>query len=140
MANQFSKTDQRRITFLSLLSSAASMAAAGDMLPGDTYSQAGDWLAQMEDDGFFEAEVRSERPPTRRPSSGRSAGSRRPASSSRQSSGGNGGFSGNMRDPSGPPTDKQVAKVFSLTQDYTEDELYDMTKADVSALIEDLLS
>ena len=44
-----------------------------------------------------------------------------------------------MRDPDGPPTEKQVGKVMFETDDYTEDDLYDMTKQQVSDIIEDLV-
>ena len=69
----FTRTEQRRITFLSLLSSASAVAAAEG---GDAYGQASTWLVQMEEDGFFEEE-RAPARPTRAPS-GRSD---RPASS-----------------------------------------------------------
>ncbi len=45
-----------------------------------------------------------------------------------------------MRDPDGPPTDKQVATVLKNTDDYTEDEVWDMTKEKVSNLIDDLFN
>ena len=45
-----------------------------------------------------------------------------------------------MRDPGGPPTEKQVATVLKNTDDYTEDEVWDMSKEDVSNLIEDLFN
>lgn len=131
MAQEFSVTDQKRITFLSLLSSAATLDVSGE----DPYELAGAWLEQMEKDGFFEES---------RPTQQRSEPSARRGSSSRQSSGGNrgrnggGGFSGNMQNPDGPPSDKQVNFLLTLTDEYSRREIEDMTKADVSALIEDL--
>lgn len=125
-----SETDQKRITFLSLLSSAVS-------LDGDPYQQATSWLSDMEDDGFFERGGPA-------PTSGRRQTSSRQASPSRsQTRGGGGGYdkpySGQpLRDPGGEPTDRQVAKVFTLTKDYSEDELYSMTKQEVSDLIANL--
>ena len=44
-----------------------------------------------------------------------------------------------MRDPDGPPTDPQVKKVLYESNDYDEDDLYDMTKQQVSDIIEDLV-
>jgi hypothetical protein len=43
-----------------------------------------------------------------------------------------------MRDPDGPPTDKQVDFLLQLTDDYTVTEASNMTKKEVSELIEDL--
>jgi len=119
----------KRITFLSLLSSASQYE--------EPYDQATLWLAQMQDEGFFE-----EARPTSAPSTGRSTPSRRQASSTpsqtRGRDAGNGGYSGNMRDPDGPPTEKQVGFVLDKTDDYTEADLYSMTKQEVSDLISDL--
>jgi hypothetical protein len=128
---QFSKTDQRRITFLSLLSSAATFDQNEDV---DPYLNAQNWLERMEDDGFFE-----EYPA--RPTSAPRGRSDRPASRGQSSSRGRDqarGNGGGMRDPDGPPSEKQVAFLLRLTEDYTEDEVYDMTKKEVSDLIEDL--
>lgn len=123
MAQQFSKTDQKRISFLSVFAT----------LEGD-YDQSLQVIEQMESDGFFDQGNSSSR------SSGRSGRSSGRASSSRSSNRGrSGGFDGKMKDPDGPPTDAQVRKVLSLTDDYGEDELYDMSKQDVSNLIQDLL-
>jgi hypothetical protein len=138
MAQQFSRTDQRRITFLSLLSSAATATQDQDL----SYGLAIDWLGRMEEDGFFEAETA--RPifeaETARPTQQRSARSARPASRGQSSSRGRDQARGNggMRDPDGPPSEKQVAFLLRLTEDYTQDEVYDMTKKEVSDLIEDL--
>jgi hypothetical protein len=44
-----------------------------------------------------------------------------------------------MQNPNGPPTEKQVGKLLSLTNDYTEDEIWDMNKKEVSDLISDLV-
>ena len=37
-----------------------------------------------------------------------------------------------------PPTEKQVDAILNFTDEYDEDELFDMTKEEVSNLIEDL--
>ena len=126
---QFTKTEVRRITFLSLLNSAVH---TGD---DDPYEYAQQWLARMESDGFFDEEVGSSRPTQR--SGGRNGYSNGRGSSGRSSRSGN-NRGGGMRDPDGPPSDKQVAFVLKLTDEYSEDELYDMTKKQVSDLIEDL--
>lgn len=128
-----SKTEVKRISFLSLLNSAAIAT------PDNAYDTATDWLAQMEEDGFMAEEAGSSRPT--RGSGSRSGTSNGRGSGSRSSrSGGRSGGGGQMRDPDGPPTDKQVRLVLGRTDDYSEDELYDMTKAEVSDLIEDLLN
>lgn len=131
----FTKTETRRITFLSLLSSASNVKFE------DAYSQAKTWLEDMEEDGFFTEEVSN--PSSSRPS----GGSARPASPSRSGNPGRGpsvprggGYSGGMRDPDGPPSDKQVQTVLKNTSDYTRDELFEMTKQEVSNLIDDLFS
>lgn len=127
---QFTKTEVRRISFLSLLGSAAEVCSD----PDEAYGMAQDWLKQMEDDGFFDQEVGGSRPTQR--SGGRNGYSNGRGSSGRSSRSGNRG--GGMRDPDGPPSDKQVAFVLKLTDEYSEDDLYDMTKKQVSDLIEDL--
>lgn len=141
MAN-FSKTDTRRITFLSLLGSSATVGAQNGESPGGVYDDAKHWLTQMERDGFFDEEVGSgnER------SSGRSGGSGQRGSSSRSGSRGrdrarqsNGGGQG-MRDPDGPPTDKQVAALLKHSNDYTEDEAWELTKQEVSDILDDLFA
>lgn len=65
MAQQFSETDIKRITFLSLINAAAS---AG---PDSAYETATEWLIEMEKDGYFEdAPKASPKPkPTLKPSS-----------------------------------------------------------------------
>lgn len=131
-----SKTEVKRISFLSLLNSAAIWEASRLESQGP-YEIAQDWLAQMEDDGFMAEEAGASRPT--RGSGGRNGTSSGRGSSSRSSNRGGGG-SGGMRDPNGPPTDKQVNLVLSRSDDYTEDDLYDMTKKEVSDLIEDLLN
>lgn len=125
---EMDKKTQERISFLSLLSSAANFA-------DDPYDQAKEWLAQMQEDGFFSGggSPRSSKP------SGRSGGRGSSSRSSGNSRGGNSG-GGGMRNPNGPPTDKQVAKVLSLTDEYSEDELYDFSKSEISDLIDDLLN
>jgi len=130
------KTTQRRISFLSLLSSAASFEGAGE----NPYTLATDWLAAMEDDGFFEAAPAAR--PTQRSSSAPNRPSPRQGSGSQSSSRGrdnnSGTFSGNLRDPDGPPTEKQVFALLKLTDDYHEDDVWEMTKQQVSDLISDL--
>ena len=136
MAQQFSKTDQRRITFLSLLSSAVTLMAGGAL--ESPYAQASEWLASMEDDGFFEVE----RPTPARTNgqnrtSGRSASPSRP--SNRGRNGGNTPYSGQpLRDPDGPPSEAQVNTILKLTDDYSFDEAWRLTKQQASDLISDL--
>jgi hypothetical protein len=115
---------------LSLLSS-ASIA----LNPEDAYAQAGAWLLQMDDDGFFASD----------PTPQRSERSARPASSSRPSNSGSRGrdnsrqpFTGQMQNPDGPPSDKQVDFLLTLTDDYGRGEVKAMTKQQVSDLIQDL--
>lgn len=120
---ELTQTTQKRITFLSVFQT----------LEGDYDASIG-IVEQLEADGFFDSGKSSSR------SSGRSERSGGRASSSRPSNRGGGGNSGGMRDPDGPPTDKQVATVLKNTDDYTEDEVYDMTKVDVSNLIDDLFN
>jgi hypothetical protein len=131
MAQQFSITDQKRITLLSLVSSAATL--GGDDLEG-VYGEAKGVLALLEKDGFFEGNGST---PSSQPSrtSGRQGSSSRNGNRGRDRQGGGGG----MKDPQGPPTDKQVAFLLKQTNDYTEDEVYDMTKQEVSNLIDDLV-
>jgi hypothetical protein len=135
MAGQFSITDQKRITFLSLLSSAVQTVEYDlDSTPQEqAYLFAKAWFAQMEDDGFFEGNASA---PSSKPSrtSGRQGSSSRNGNRGRDRQGG-----GGMKDPDGPPTDKQVAFLLKQTNDYTEDEVYDMTKKEVSDLIDDLV-
>jgi hypothetical protein len=124
---ELSRTDQRRITFLSLLSSASI-----SLSPEDAYAQASEWLVALENDGLFESN----------PTPQRSERSARPASSSRPSSRGRderkAPFTGQMQNPGGPPTEKQVDLLLDLTEDYTEREIKAMTKQQVSDLISDL--
>ncbi len=117
----FSPADKKRITFLSVFAT----------LEGD-FDDAHGVIEQLEEVGYFDA-------PKGRPSRGRNERSSGRGSSSR-SSNRSGGGGGGMRDPDGPPTDKQVATVLKNTDDYTEDEIWDMTKEDVSNLIEDLFN
>ena len=131
MAGQCSITDQKRITLLSLTSSAATLGGA-DL--AETYAEAKGVLDLMEKDGFFEG---NESTPSAKPSrtSGRQGSSSRNGNRGRDRQGGGGG----MKDPDGPPTDKQVAFLLKQTNDYTEDEVWDMTKKEVSDLIDDLV-
>ena len=131
-------TTQRRITFLSLLSSASTYLSAEDA-QGEPYERAIFWLSEMVRDNFFEAEAPAPRP-TSPPSSGPRPTFRRPASPSRPPTRGrdNQPFTGQLRDPDGPPTDKQVAAALKLTDEYSEDDLYSFTKQQVSDLISDL--
>ena len=127
----FTKTETRRITFLSLLSSASTAGAGTDT---DVYGQAKDWLEEMEADGFFEEE-RAPARPTRAPS-GRSD---RPASRSQSSrNGSRGGDFKGFRNPDAPATEKQIAAAIRLGADYSEDELADFTMQEISDLMNDL--
>ena len=131
MAGQFSKVDQRRITFLSLLSSASNF--GNDV---DVYQLANEWLGRMEEDGFFEeaAPQRSSRPtPAPR---GRSD---RPASRGQSSRSGSGEFKG-FRNPDAPATERQIAAAIKLGADYSEDELADFSMQEISDLMNDLKS
>ncbi len=117
----FTKADQKRVTFLSIYKT----------LEGD-YDEATSVVKRLEEDGFFDKGKSGGR------SSGRNGRSDKRGSGSSRGKGGGGG---GMRDPDGPPTDKQVATVLKNTDDYTEDELYDdMTKKEVSELIDDLFN
>jgi len=118
---ELTPTTQKRITFLSVF----------DTLEGD-YDESISIVEKLEEDGFFDKGKSASR------SSGRSERSDRRGSSSKSSNRGGGG--GGMRDPDGPPTDKQVDTVLKNTDDYTEDELYDMSKQEVSNLIDDLFN
>ena len=133
-------TTQRRITFLSLLSSAATAGATPGIIDQDAvYHTAQDWLERMEEDGFFKEAPASR--PTQRSSSAPRPASPRQDSPSRPSNRGrdnNTPFTGQLRDPDGPPTDKQVAAALKLTDEYSEDDLYSFTKQQVSDLISDL--
>lgn len=143
--SQFSKTDQRRITFLSLLSSAATILAQVERGEDNAYELASQWLATMEADGFF-GSPRWSGPGAdeARPTQQRSERSARPASNGRSSNSGSRGRDqarGNgqgMRDPDGPPTKPQVDFLLKLTDDYTREDIEDMSKKEVSELIEDL--
>ena len=116
-------TTQRRITFLSVF----------DTLEGD-YDASLETVDRLDEDGFF-AEGKS---PSR--SSGRSERSGGRGSGGRKSGGrGRGRDQQQMRDPDGPPTEKQVGKVMFESDDYDEDALYDMSKQEVSDIIEDLV-
>ena len=146
MAGQFSKTDQRRITFLSLLSSASTAVSNADVVDAnDVYAIATNWLSDMEGDSrFFDQEAQIMSRPTSPSSSGPRPASPRPASPSRPPTRGRDGgnktpYSGQpLRDPDGPPTDAQVATALKLTDEYSEDDLYSFTKQQVSDLISDL--
>ncbi len=122
---EMTPTTQKRITFLSVF----------DTLEGDYDASIG-IVEQLEEDGFFDkgksrgrSSERSER------SGGRDSGSR---SSNRGGGRGRGG-GGKMRDPDGPPTQKQVDTVLKYgDDDFTEDELWDMSKEEISEIIEDM--
>ena len=116
----FSPQDKKRITFLSIFAT----------LDGD-YDATHAAVQQLEEDGYLSGKSEA-------PSRGRSERSGRRDSGSGRRSGGGG--SQKMRDPGGPPTEKQVATVLKNTDDYTEDEIWDMSKEDVSNIIEDLFN
>ena len=115
----FSPQDKKRITFLSIFAT----------LDGD-YDATHAAVQQLEEDGYLSGKSSA-------PSRGRSERSEREESKPRRRSGGGGQ---KMRDPGGPPTEKQVATVLKNTDDYTEDEIWDMSKEDVSNIIEDLFN
>ncbi len=117
----FSPQDKRRMTFLNIFAT----------LDGD-YDAAHKVVEQLEEDGYLGGKSEA-------PSRGRSGRSEKRDSGSRRSNRGSGG-GGNMRDPGGPPTEKQVATVLKNTDEYTEDEVWDMSKEDVSNIIEDLFN
>ena len=123
----FTKTEQRRITFLSLLSSAVQLAESNN----DAYTIAGNWLKDMEEDGFFEEERTSNPTPQR---SGRSD---RPAFRG-QSSRSSDRPSRGPRDASAPASEKQVNFALRLGADYSREELEEMTMGEIGGLIEDL--
>lgn len=130
----FSKTDQNRITFLSLLSSAVQFS-------DEPYQQALDWLQDMNGDGFFEEEVSA--PSSSRPersSAGRGSSTKSGSRGRDRARGGgsNGGFT--IKDPSAPATKAQIGKLLSLTEDYTWEEAEEFTKGEISAVIDELVS
>jgi hypothetical protein len=114
---QLSKTDQKRISFLSIYAT----------LDGD-YDASLEVLEQMDKDGLFDSGNSSGRSSGR---SGRSGGRGSGSKSSKRSSGG-----GN---PQGEPTQKQVDFAIRLgaLDDYSEDDLWEMTRGELSNLIED---
>ncbi len=122
---EWTPATQKRVTFLSVF----------ETLEGDYDASVG-IVEQLEEDGFFDkgksrgrSSERSER------SGGRDSGSR---SSNRGGGRGRGG-GGKMRDPDGPPTQKQVDTVLKYgDDDFTEDELWDMSKEEISEIIEDM--
>ena len=123
MADQWPIETQKRVTFLSVF----------DTLEGD-YDASIDVVGRLEEDGFFAEEKSRSR------SSGRSGRSSERGSGGRRSGGsGRGRDQQQMRDPDGPPTEKQVNKVLYESNDYNEDDLYEMTKQEVSDIIEDLV-
>ena len=122
-----SKTDQRRITFLSLFSTHEA-----------DYDAAAGTLEQMEEDGFFESGGSGNSG-----SSGRSARSEGRGSGSRSSnrgrgrSGGGGGGNPDWRND--PITDKQFDRVLELAgDDYSDSDIEGMTKGEASDIIDDL--
>ena len=128
MMADLSAATQRRITFLSLF----------DTLQGDFDTTISTFEALVEDGRFFDQNQAAR--PTSPSSSGPRPASPRPASPSRPPTRGrdNQPFTGQLRDPDCPPTDKQVAAALKLTDEYSEDDLYSFTKQQVSDLISDL--
>ena len=127
---ELSKTDQKRITFLSLFSSHEA-----------DYDAATGTLEQMEEDGFFDEDGGS----GNSRSSERSRGSGGRGSSSRSSSrgrgvGGRGGGGGGNKDwRNDAITDKQFDRVVELAgDDYSDNQISDMTKGEASDIIDDL--
>ncbi len=123
-----SKTDQRRITFLSLF-----------LTHEADYDAATGTLEQMEEDGFFESGGSGNSG-----SSGRSRGSGGRGSRSGRSNRGRG--DGNRARPDGNPdwredsiTDKQFDRVLELAgDDYSDSDIEGMTKGEASDIIDDL--
>ena len=108
-------TEQRRISFLSLLSSAAAYSSPDY---NDAYDQAGAWLRRMHEDGYFDEGAS-------RPTSQPSPTSRGQGSRSSNGSGGN-------------ATPKQVSLLLKLTEDYSRSDLEAMSKNEASDLITQL--
>ena len=130
---QYTPGEIRRITFLALIQAPALVNFE------DPFAQAQTWLTDMINEGFFEEPTGPASRPTSPSSSGPRPASPRPASPSRPSTRGRDvPFNGPLRDPDGPPTDKQVAAALKLTDEYSEDDLYSFTKQQVSDLISDL--
>jgi hypothetical protein len=123
MAEQWTEATQRRVTFLSIF----------ETLQGD-YDASIEVVDKLTADGFFD-EARSNPTPQRSERSARPASSSRPSNRGRDS--GRPAFTGQMQNPTGPPSDKQVNLALKLTNDYTEDELWEMTKEEVSNIISD---
>ena len=123
----FSKTDQKRITFLSLFSSHEA-----------DYDAATGTLEQMEEDGFFESgggSGNSRSSGRSRDSGGRGSGSR---SSNRGKGGGRGG-GGNPDWREDDITDKQFDRVVELAGfEYSDSDIKAMTKGQASDIIDDL--
>ena len=119
-----SKTDQRRITFLSLFSSHEA-----------DYDAATGTLEQMEEDGFFESGGGS----GNSRSSGRSRDSGGRGSGSRSKSRGRSGTQGNPDWREDAITDKQFDRVLELAgNNYSDSDIEAMTKGQASDIIDDL--
>ena len=119
-----SKTDQRRIAFLSLFSSHEA-----------DYDAATGTLEQMEEDGFFESGGGS----GNSRSSGRSRDSGGRGSGSRSKSRGRSGTQGNPDWREDAITDKQFDRVLELAgNNYSDSDIEAMTKGQASDIIDDL--
>ena len=126
MAETWTLVKEKRVTFLSIFE-------AIDVTDEDErYDVALALVNRLEADGLFDAEKSRPTSAPRGRSGGRGSGGQSSSRGRDQARG------GGMRDPDGPPSDKQVKFLLQLTDDYTEDEVYDMTKKEVSDLIEDL--
>jgi hypothetical protein len=130
MAQDLSAATQRRITLLAILPTVG----------GDLDAALEIFTAIEEDGRFFDAGGRDSRPTSApRGRSDKPAFSGRSSRSGNSRGSGGGQWDGRMQNPDGPPSEKQVGKLLSLTDDYTADEIWDMSKKEVSDLISDLV-
>ncbi len=130
----FSKTDQKRITILSLMDRAVQLGAE-DL--ESAYNEAAEFVITFEEDGLFDGggSGNSGSSGRSRGSGGRGSGSR---SSNRGRSGGRGG-GGNPDWREDAITDKQFDRVVELAgDDYSDKEIEAMTKGQASDIIDDL--
>jgi hypothetical protein len=126
MAQQFSKTDQKRISFLSAFAAIVGTAEGVD----EAYDATAEVISRLEEDGFFTSEGGSSR---------RSTGSGRKGSSSRSSGKGRGG-GGRGGKLQGEITERQIDKIIELSDgDYSEEDLEGFSKQEASDLIQDLM-
>lgn len=133
----FTKTDQKRITVLSLMERAVDLGA--ETLEA-AYDQAVEMTETFESDGLFDSGNSGSRSSGRsRGSGGRGSGSR--SGSRGNSRGGNRRGGGNPDWRNDPATDKQIEKAIelgALEEGHSEEDLEAMTKGEISDLIDDL--